>query len=255
MECTLVWKNWPFCPRNLQLNPAFPPDRIFVCVWVSLYWEKHWTGMTESKQCIVKEKHRLEMAKEPNLTTYLYWWFLQIPASKSSYFYSLLESLASPASSGCIQSWKYWWVWTFLRVPVLLQKLAKVLSAHVWLLVCKACAGLVRWLQLNNCVSPVGEKCVQLGFGPACGWSCLVSTLSVMSCSQVSLCLPTLQCDKVYIKALFFSSIFLFFSAAGLAAWEEYPSLKMLMEMVMTKLVWLNPYIYQKDHWKHTFLN
>lgn len=32
---------------------------FFLCVCVC--WEKHWTGMTESKQCMIKEKSRLEM--------------------------------------------------------------------------------------------------------------------------------------------------------------------------------------------------
>lgn len=71
------------------------------------------------------EKQTWDELKEPNLTTTLYWWLLQVPASKFSYFYSLLESLASPACSGCIQSWKHWWVWTFLRVPDLLQKIGQ----------------------------------------------------------------------------------------------------------------------------------
>lgn len=94
---------------------------FFLCVCVC--WEKHWTGMTESKQCMIKEKSRLEMGLR-NQTWPLFSIddFLQVPASKSSYFYSLLEGLASPACSGCIQSWKHWWVWTFLRIPSLLQK-------------------------------------------------------------------------------------------------------------------------------------
>lgn len=64
------------------------------------------------------------------------------------------------------------------------------------------------------------------------------------------MCLPILECVRIYIKTLTFFLVFLIavFSAAGLAAWEEYPSLKMLMEMVMTKLVWLNLYISQIDH-------
>lgn len=48
---------------------------------------------------------------------------------------------------------------------------------------------------------------MEVGFGPACGWNHLVCALSVMSCSEVSLCLPTLECVRVYIKALFFPCI------------------------------------------------
>lgn len=82
-------------------------------------------------------------------------------------------------------------------------------------------------------------------------WTCIwlesPCLCSVLSCSQVTLCLPTLECIRIKALLFFLYSI-LFFSASGLAAWEEYPSLKMLMEMVMTKLVCLNLYIYQTDH-------
>lgn len=69
--------------------------------------------------------------------------------------------------------------------------------------------------------------------------------LNVVGCSKVSLCLYDLDCDRISVKALTFP-VFLntfIFCAVGLAAWEEYPSLKMLMEMVMTKLVCLDPSI------------
>lgn len=66
----------------------------------------------------------------------------------------------------------------------------------------------------------------------------LSGLLSVVSCSRVSLCVFPLWSVLEYIKTLTIfpvSLIAVLFLAAGLAAWEEYPSLKMLMEMVMTK--------------------
>lgn len=59
MECTLVCKHWPFCPRNLQLNPTVPPEMIFVCVCVGV--SLLGTGMAEPKQHMIKKKSRFEM--------------------------------------------------------------------------------------------------------------------------------------------------------------------------------------------------
>ena len=87
---------------------------------------------------------------------------------------------------------------------------------------------------------------------------CLCSESGELFQSEFVVSPPTLECVRIYTKTLTFFPVFLIallFSAAGLAAWEEYPSLKMLMEMVMTKLVCLNPYTNQIDHWKHIFLN